>query len=95
MENKTKYTPGPWTVSKRTTTRKILNSSGGWIGDVGNPWTPYDDIAEANAQLIAAAPALLAALKAIIAEDGFSYDLRHEIAIKAMAAIEKAEGDNQ
>jgi hypothetical protein len=59
-----KHTPGPWSLETLTTKagrdkRGLSGSDGKRICDI----TVYDDQADANARLIAQAPALLAALR--------------------------------
>lgn len=79
-----KHTPGPWAVAGRL----IVSAKHGSIGavDDGQPNV------EANARLIAAAPDLLAALKALYGtEPGNSIERGQAIAM-AECAIAKAEG---
>ena len=65
----TKHTPGPWSVRSQKpyyddpTAREWIMGSDGVIAHVSRAYGPN---AEANARLIAAAPALLAALKATV-----------------------------
>ena len=105
MSNQPKHTPGPW-FAKRA-------GDGGYfewyVGRDGENCSIAEDItdpvtrdpSEANAHLIAAAPDLLEALKAIISDDmedqktaqefgGFV--LPDELRTAARAAIAKAEG---
>lgn len=82
------HTPGPWTVTQRHVgvhRMHYIIFAGGkkltdWVGD-------YDG--EANACLIAAAPDLLAALKALTL--GLTDDPRPAVK-RAIVAIAKAEG---
>lgn len=83
---KPQHTPGPWT-----------DNGAGMIHPVGE-FTLRDVVArtelangasDANARLIAAAPALLAALKDCCG--WFQGDSRNGVAIKARAAIARAE----
>lgn len=76
MSNETKHTPGPWETS--TDYMEISPSSGPKshvelariVGPgEGSSFYTYDE-ASANARLIAAAPELLAACKALLAEVG-------------------------
>ena len=55
------HTPGPWT-NKDT---RVMTSEGNYVADCGMSYMIPDYEKHANARLIAAAPALLAALKAI------------------------------
>ena len=54
-------TPGPWT-NKDT---RVMTSEGNYVADCGMSYMIPDYEKHANARLIAAAPALLAALEAI------------------------------
>jgi hypothetical protein len=85
------HTPGPWNVGKGQWPHAFS-----WVitsADMPNPGSPlailqdFDDAAEADARLIAAAPEMYEALKAIVegppGEGLFS---------RARAAITKAEG---
>lgn len=107
-----KHTPGPWrVVNKPHETRNerrigIRSSANAWIASVGNMATAHAapgsrllDEQEANARLIAAAPALLAALREIVdTEDdqlisGIEYVGRIGGALKAArSALAAAEG---
>lgn len=95
--SESKHTPGPWRVFRSTDGRVIIGigeSDGGGITDAGfGTWRDGAE-QEANAQLIAAAPELLAALKSLVAErkrewGGFGHHPGDE---SANAAIAKAEG---
>ena len=55
------FTPGPWT-NKDTL---VMTSEGNYVADCGMSYMIPDYEKHANARLIAAAPALLAALEAI------------------------------
>ena len=60
---KTKHTPGPWKINQTTLYRgeeMISDESGQFIAGISNR-----DESEANAKLIAAAPEMLDALKAV------------------------------
>ena len=89
------HTPGPWTVI----TGAVYTPNGTPIAmmdrESGNGTRPVER--DANAKLIAAAPALLSALEGVTltAADPLSpHDGRLEAAIKqARAAIEAAKGD--
>ncbi len=85
------HIPGPWTIGPRQhyddTGRLILGGADGaeWLALV-TEWPSPDIEGQANARLIAAAPALLAALQQI-------YMTSHDPAIEelAMEAIKQAE----
>lgn len=64
MSEEQKHTPGPWTVEDSHPTRACLyvNSDGGEAGNVAVLYSP-DARVEANAALIAAAPAMFEALE--------------------------------
>lgn len=64
----TAHTPGPWTVTGHSWSHSIVANSE-QIARLNHTGTPAN-IAEANARLIAAAPDLLAALKAMINTHG-------------------------
>lgn len=77
-----KHTPGPWQIcgARGCSCRMIWGDSGEvcigvahsahWKSAIGDPW-PKDEMADANARLIAAAPDLLAACKAYIAFENY------------------------
>ena len=100
---KTKHTPGPWMVyvPERGQDGHPHNLSIGaetetratYVASV--PGGAHYDWAQANARLIAAAPDLLAALKDALKDlSALSHwDTASACAMKARAAIEKAEGD--
>lgn len=79
------HTPGPWTFESG-----FIVSSAGRIADVGGVDASFDpETAEADGRLIAAAPDLLAALKAI---DATVEGIPADVAAQMIAAIVKAEG---
>ena len=85
----TAFTKGPWVANKYSVfgpnTRVVAYARG--LNSKGR--TPED---EANARLIAAAPDLLSACKAVVEEDGFRGSFLMRKRIDAMkAAIAKAE----
>ena len=81
-----KHSPGPWT---RPVHGVIADAKGITVADLTWVTTEHD---EANACLIAAAPDLLAACKAVVDEDGFRGSALMRKRIEAMrAAIAKAE----
>ena len=70
--NNAKHTPGPWVVKSTDediNTKTIIDSDEFWIAKVLNFNRASDDIREsqANANLIAAAPAMYEALQALLA----------------------------
>ena len=72
MNNKAQFTPGPWVVKSTDediNTKTIIDSNEFWIAKVLNFNRVSDDIREsqANAHLIAAAPAMYEALQATLA----------------------------
>ena len=77
-------TPGPW----HTDGSEIFAADGTWIGETLDIDLPDDG--QANAKLAAAAPDLLAALKALREADRNSD--QSEVCNQADAAIAKAEG---
>ena len=71
MTHTTKHTPGPWVVKSTDediNTKTIIDSHEFWIAKVLNFNRASDDIGEsqANANLIAAAPAMYEALNALV-----------------------------
>ena len=77
MTHTTKHTPGPWVIEKGwngdrpTITAKVSKTqvidNRGLIADLEH--TPFIEHAQANARLIAAAPAMYEALRMLIALD--------------------------
>lgn len=80
------HTPGPWASKKIFTGSYHIQAGEQVVAHAG-----YEDRAEANARLIAAAPDLLAALQGLL--DGFSDYVGPNINA-ARAAIAKATGAN-
>jgi hypothetical protein len=101
-ETKPTHTPGPWRLSKHRRFDVYADTAEGGLRFVGTTYGNGDmppHIAkedEANAKLIAAAPALLASLKAMVRYFDTFYDrlTPHDVAVKVAAdtAIAKAEG---
>lgn len=104
MSNETKYTPGPW---RYRLTMKAGSPVQGFVinapmDSAGNtpvvaeifPQPYLVMVREENARLIAAAPALLAALREVLPYVlmGSSGKTRHEFLENARAAIAQAEG---
>ena len=89
------HTPGPWTVEPEThvTLRVVAGDDGDCVCTLfaGTP----ADTRRADAHLLAAAPDLLAALEALVAqiraEGGKGYRV-HDLADAGLAAIAKARG---
>lgn len=97
-----KHTPGPWVISSiedAPRTVKIGTGEGGWLG-VAQAFGDTDEEARANAQLITAAPDLLAALCILEREmsaaltDG-AYPEQHKAVANARAALAKAKGGGE
>lgn len=98
----TKHTPGPWEVIKsgRAPTDKMFIrrtwTGGQYVAEIKPSVNDDPEEMSANARLIAAAPALLAALEAIC-EVPSRYDVCPNIAMEmydqARAAINKAKGE--
>lgn len=98
-----KHTPGPWKVDKTyipikgAVKRKKLEVRAHVENLLlGNGWSLLADVtystnAEADAHLIAAAPELLEALKALVSHPNGS-DKYFEVLNKAVQAISRAEG---
>lgn len=87
------HTPGPWKCGAGTKRFRIVTADRGHVvGDASD----YNEAAEANARLIAAAPTLLAALQAIAdavqSNNFFAVGNAFEDGGFASVAIAKAEG---
>ena len=99
----TKHTPGPWKVFNLSDAYPGIEAVNGGrrytivvYGDADEYCGIRGDSPEtrlANAHLIAAAPDLLEALKALVNQhDVYHQPMINEIAVKARTAIAKAEG---
>ena len=94
-----KHTPGPWETDRNNvhsgqiaTINHCLNND--WI-EVWSPkatWANEEEM-EANARLIAAAPDLLAALKAIKDHPNTRHEVEAQLGESTWNAIAKAEGE--
>jgi hypothetical protein len=87
------HTPGPWTITRGTKERGSLargihRPDGATVVRFNGLGRPASREGEANAHLIAAAPDLLEALKALQRAGGMWPDLAPQV----LAAIAKAEG---
>ncbi|MDZ4250408.1 MAG: hypothetical protein U0990_09995 [Candidatus Nanopelagicales bacterium] len=93
-EERMNHTPGPWETNTRIHPNDQVFAKGDIVADC--KWTKqHPEVREANARLIATAPALLSTLEDIIAlDDGDSPDLWHfETAFnKARAVIAQTKG---
>jgi len=98
--SETKHTPGPWRIELRGGDKYLYGAEpeqSALMCDMSYyPWTPDTD---ADWHLIAAAPDLLAALKAMLSEYGdvgdesiLAEDEPQHPVIMARAAVDKAEG---
>jgi hypothetical protein len=90
------HTPGPWRAQPESNNYQVRVYEGPCSRCVADVWGDCDELAyhvHANASLIAAAPDLLAALKALV-EDGrcSTYPADDGLLAVADAAIAKAEG---
>lgn len=90
------HTPGPWGVHPKLSASenhkgyRVADGDGFFVADV-SPRDEDGDEGGANAHLIAAAPDLLAAVKAFLAlDDGRAF--AHESWDDARAAVKKARG---
>jgi hypothetical protein len=88
-----KYTPGPWQVDDNS---DVLGPDREWIATVQRERHVRPREADANARLIAAAPALLEAAKLMLGvldgTAGMGRRWEGEYADRCRAAIAKAEG---
>jgi hypothetical protein len=87
-----KYTPGPWTAEANGVFKDKQRNP---IASVYDPehTNHLTDIAKANAQLIAAAPEMYEALKAIIESGVIPYCYSDKLVVAAKQALAKAEGE--
>lgn len=95
----TQHTPGPWEVSYRDLSVQIYGANGSGIGEVYG-WSAGSQAVQqeafANAHLIAAAPAMLAALRAMVGVTINSGQVSDDMAPAlemALAAIKQATGE--
>lgn len=93
-----KPTPGPWVAVERLPCFEVVGSNGESITSVTRWVDERENELRANTLLMAAAPELLEALKAMLsytaemnANQGFD-ETDHEAVKQARAAIQKAEG---
>ncbi len=88
----TKHTPGPWTVVDDGSYSSCLAEVGNLIVSARHEVHDRlnDDVNEANARLVAAAPELLEALQAIIDGPGLSSVPDNDVQALITAAIAKA-----
>lgn len=92
-----KHTPGPWRVSDHELTKPSVYGPDGVIVAQIGPWREADT-SEANARLIASAPTLLEAAKALCEElpnvptQGMAFTNFHPAWDHLEAAIAAAEG---
>lgn len=86
-------TQGPWSIAPRDTNRRVVDASGHSVAVASPLGNDRKDEAFANARLIAAAPDMLAALRAMVALLPHTDDADVEAVVQAArAAIAKAEG---
>ena len=85
-----KHTPGPWFATKDSQWNAIAHVGRAWNISTQLALSHFGDV-DADANLIAAAPELLEALREIIA-DGVHCDVVPHLHRKALAAIAKATG---
>lgn len=95
MSNETKWTPGPWGIDWNVSRLDVFNSDGGTLVSTLRRSTrsnDIDNVVQANARLIAAAPELYEALRAILAEWQY-YAPDHPLVDKALDVLAKARGE--
>jgi len=100
----TQHTPGPWAVipqgAHTNDIATVYNTTKGWVSICAPAWVNFGDqkVAMANANLIAAAPDLLAIAKGSrhLAQEklnsGYDTEYWQQILSEIDAAIAKAEG---
>ena len=90
-----KHTPGPWATDPECNNEIVLGKDGIIVADcciVDAEGIRTQEQVNANARLIAAAPDLLTACKAVVEEDGFRGSALMRKRVDAMrVAIAKAE----
>ena len=88
-----KHTPGPWNTM--VSAGSVWGSDGEWVCDPSNGNAYPTDRQRANARLIKAAPDMLAALEAIVADAEYLALVgdNHARRMAAKAAIAKAKGE--
>ena len=100
-----KWTPGPWHCHRNSVFWEFGSDERGQLGDVCasafsvEGWAPVnaEEVMEANARLIAAAPELAEALEAMV--ERFGHDIftmpaeDRELLTRARAALAKAKGE--
>ena len=91
----TKHTPGPWHTTKPIESNGYVwvDPSDGCCGDVATAWPTHQGSAEANANLIAAAPELLEALEAARRKIEWILPVEWDVMRQIDAAIAKATGE--
>jgi hypothetical protein len=89
-----KHTPSPWNLGTETLIVRSSNRES-HIADCGISYSLSDSEMKSNARLIAAAPELLEALEAMLAEmQVWESELgEHPAATKARAVLAKAKGE--
>lgn len=85
------HTPGPWTIKQATSSAMVSVYAGGLNVACTGSANVEEDNAHANARLIAAAPDLLAIVKAEL-DSGRNFGGDGDLYKAARAAIRKAEG---
>ena len=95
---KASHTPGPWSLDDQDAPLVVICPEGAYVADCGVSEIVHPAEKIANAHLVAAAPALLAALETLVKEAGIDpKDLDPDISghrplLAAFAAIAKARG---
>ena len=98
MNNKAQFTPGPWNARRNhaeTTESERINITAGsvLIAETHHAWIDWEE-QEANAHLIAAAPAMYEALRKVIEHRAKEYlDNTIEPYCSLVAALAQAEGN--
>lgn len=87
-----RHTPGPWTASidgpRRRPRMALVHTGAGKQSIDCTGSGPSFDVDAANARLIAAAPDLLAALKALLDDGSITYAVRAQRARAVVAKVE-------
>lgn len=95
-----KRTPGPWTVGKQQPfmaygSREVVAAANALVAVVWNGWSGKQEVADANAALIAAAPDMLEALQWIASCECEDENDNSHLYDKAREAIRKATGESK
>ena len=92
MNNTAKHTPGPWTLERDRAKSLSLYSGSTFIGEVYHEVDEPSTQEQANAHLIAAAPAMYEALRDCVGRLEAYYGDTYPAVIRGKQALAQAEG---